>query len=308
MKRKDFIRNAAAGSLALAGLTGGLNLFGSESKISKKSKLKDNFWLWGQDPGSHHGPSGHSYNLPGKNLMEPKEGCEFFGIDKCCRVTMGGFGPFPPFDNEAEKIKDLKEVVWSAIGDSNTKQHNNDQSDIDEVLHIANKYPNITGAILDDFFLNVEEPGKSIARHSPVSIKAMRDKLHEFNKRRLDLWVVWYTHQLDFNLSEYLDSFDVLTLWTWKGSDLTEIDQNIQKFIKKTPAKRHLAGCYMWNYGERKPLTLDQMKYQLDRYYVSLKKGYIEGLVFCSNCIADIGLETVDYTRKWISDVGSEKI
>jgi hypothetical protein len=39
-----------------------------------------------------------------------------------------------------------------------------------------------------------------------------------------------------------------------------------------------------------------------------LKKGDIEGIIFCSNCIADIGLETVEYTRKWIAEVGNERI
>ena len=46
----------------------------------------------------------------------------------------------------------------------------------------------------------------------------------------------------------------------------------------------------MWNYGKNKPLTMDQMKFQLDRYYHWLKKKNIEGIIFCSNCIADIGL------------------
>ena len=308
MKRRNFIRKATFGSIIFSGLTSGVDLLASEKKSSGDSKLKDKFWLWAQNAGSHHGKSGHSYNLPGKNIMGPREGCDFFGIEKCCRVTMGDFGPFPPFDDEAEKFKDLKEVVWSAIGDSTTKQHNSDQSDIDEVLRIAEMYPNITGAILDDFFHNVEEAGKSIARHSPGSIRNMQEKLHKFRKRRLDLWVVWYTHQLGFDLTDYLGLFDVLTLWTWKGSDLNELDQNIKKFINKTPNKRHLAGCYMWNYGEKKPLTMDQMKFQLDRYYYWLKKKQIEGIIFCSNCIADIGLETVEYTRKWIYEIGKENI
>ena len=308
MKRRTFIRNATIGSVAFSGLTGPVNLFASAGKLLKGSKLKDNFWLWGQNPGSHHvgSPEG-GYKLPGKNLMDPREGCNFFGIEKCCRVAMSA-GPFPPFDAEAEKIKDLKEVVWSAIGAGGIKQHNNDQSDLDEVLRIAEIYPNISGAILDDFFLSAETADKSIARHSLESIRSMCNKLHNFRKRRLDLWMVWYTYQLDFNVGDYIKLTDVITLWTWKGSDLQELDNNIQKFIEKTPGKRRLVGVYMWNYGERKPLTMDQMKYQLDRCYYWLKKEKIEGLIFCSNAIADIGLDTVEYTRKWIAEVGNERI
>jgi hypothetical protein len=306
MDRRDFLRNSVAGSIALYGLSDEQNLFSSEKKLSKHSKIKDNFWLWGQNAGVHHGTT-NPYNLPGKNLMESREGCDFLGIKKCCRVAMGS-GPFPPFDAEAEKIKDLKEVVWSAIGAGGLKQHNNDQSDLDEVLRIAEIYPNITGAIMDDFFLATEVPGKSSGRHSIESIQRISDKLHNFKKRRLDLWVVWYTYQLDFKVNDYINLCDVITLWTWKGADLQNLDANIQKFVSKTPGKRRLAGCYMWNYGERKPLTMDQMKYQLDKYYNWIKKGDIEGIIFCSNCIADIGLDTVDFTRKWIAEVGNEKI
>jgi len=309
MKRRDFIINASIGTAAISGLAQCNLLLPVKRKTPGSLILKDNFWLWGQNAGSHHrgSPEG-GYKLPGKNLMNPREGCDFFGIEKCLRVAMSA-GPFPPFDEEAKKIKDLKEVVWSAIGAGGIEQrYDNDKSDLDEVLRMADIYPNITGAILDDFFTSVESTGKSNARHSLESIRHMRDSLHNSSKRRLDLWMVWYTYQLDFHVDDYVNLCDVMTLWTWKGSDLSHLDANIQKFVEKTPGKRRLVGCYMWNYGESKPLTMDQMKYQLDRYYHWLKKGDIEGIIFCSNAIADIGLDTVEYTRKWIAEVGNERI
>ena len=76
----------------------------------------------------------------------------------------------------------------------------------------------------------------------------------------------------------------------------------------KTPGKRRLAGCYMWNYGEGKPLSNKEMQDQLDCYYRHIKNGDIEGIVLCSNCIADIGLEGVDITRRWLDKVGEEEI
>jgi hypothetical protein len=308
MKRRNFIKTATAGSIALSGLATPFDLLSTDSN-AKRSRLKDNFWLWGQNPGSHHvGSPVGGYKLPGINHMDSKEGCDFFGIDKCLRVTMST-GPFPPFDAEAGKLKDLKEVVWSAIGAGGAKIYSNDNhSDVDEVIRMAKMYPNVTGAVMDDFFHASEEPGKTSGRHSIQSIQNIREKLHSFKKRPLDLWVVWYTYQLDFKVAKYLDLCDVITLWTWKASDLSELDTNFQKMIYRTPGKRRFAGCYMWNYGERKPLTMDQMKFQLDRYYYWLQKGGIEGIIFCSNCIADIGLETVDYTCKWINQVGNEKM
>ena len=270
-------------------------------------KLKDRFWIWGQNAGSHHGER-NSYNLPGKNLMETREGCDFLGIDRCCRVAMGSTGPFPPFDKEAEKIKNLKEIVWSAVGSGGIKQHNDDKSDLDEVLRMAETYPNITGAILDDFFSSVEFAESKPARHSVESIRNMKEKLHSFNKRHLDLWLVWYTYQLEYNVRSYTELCDVITMWTWKGSDLAALKENIAKLIEKTPGKRRFAGCYMWNYGERKPLSVEQMKSQCETYYNAIKKGDMEGIIFCSNCICDIGLDTAEWTKNWIKEVGDEKI
>jgi hypothetical protein len=136
----------------------------------------------------------------------------------------------------------------------------------------------------------------------------MRDRLHGFAKRELELWMVWYTYQLDYNVQDYTELCDVITMWTWKGCDLKNLDENIEKLLEKTPGKRRLAGCYMWNYGERKPLSVDDMKFQCEKYYDWIKKGWIEGIIFCSNCICDVGLDTVEWTKNWISEIGDEEV
>lgn len=300
---------AAAKYLLSLSLLAVVTVRGGETRPAGTSTLRDHLWLWAQNAGSHHrgSPEG-GYKLPGTNRLESREGCDFFGINKALRVTMSA-GPFPPFDGEAEKLKDLKEVVWSAIGAGGVKhRYDNDQSDLDAVLHIAEKYPNITGAVLDDFFAGVETPGVKNARHSLESIAGMRDRLHAFPGRPLDLWMVWYTYQLDYKVEEYIKLCDVVTLWTWKGSDLANLDENVRQFIAKTPGKRRYIGVYMWNYGETKPLTPEQMKDQLARCHAWLQSGQIDGLIFCSNAIADIGLEAVDITRDWIARVGDEKL
>ena len=35
-----------------------------------------------------------------------------------------------------------------------------------------------------------------------------------------------------------------------------------------------------------------------------LRQGRIEGMVFLASCICDMGLETVEWTRQWIAEVG----
>lgn len=265
--------------------------------------LVDRLWMWGHNAGSHHHPV-NVYNLPGENLMGPAEACDYLGINKCCRVALGEHGPFPPFDEEAAKLRDLKEVVWSAIGDASSKQHDGNKSDLDEILRIAAHYDNITGAILDDFFIAPTPDGR-VARHSVESIQDMRNKLHGFSKRPLDLWLVWYAHQLNYDLTDYIKLFDVLTFWEWKGSNLEHLDRNIDAFIDKTPGKRRIIGCYLWNYGEKMPMTVDQMEHQLEVCRRRIKRREIEGIVFCANTVVDIGLESVAFTRKWIAKHGN---
>lgn len=262
---------------------------------------RNNLWIWGQHPGCHHACD---YNLPGENLMDSAEGAKYLGVPNCCRVVMLD-KPAPPFDEEAEKLKDLKQVVWSAVGAGGVKRNSDDKSDLDEVIRQAGIHGNVTGAVLDDFFPSIEnfESNGKRARHTLESIRMMSERLHNFPGRRLDLWLVWYSYQLDYDVADYVNLCDVVTLWTWKGSDIAALDANITQFVAKTPGKRRLAGCYMWNYGEKKPLTLEEMRYQLDRYEHWIDQGVLEGIVFCSNCIADIGLDTVELTREWIDKV-----
>ncbi len=59
-------------------------------------------------------------------------------------------------------------------------------------------------------------------------------------------------------------------------------------------------GCYMWNYGEACPLTREEMEWQLSLYERLVKEGVSEGIIVCSNCIADLGIENVRLTRDWI--------
>lgn len=261
------------------------------------SNLIDKFWLWGQSPGTHHEVNGgNPYKLPGVNAMTPGRGADYLGVENCCRVVMGD-DPAPPFDKYSEELKDLKQVVWSIVGDCGSKRNDEQGDDLNELLRQAEKYPNITGGILDDFFKS-----DGAGRYDVEDVEKFRDRLHGFARRKLDLWIVLYELQLDFDLRRYLDLCDVITFWTWKGSNLKNLNENLAKVIERTPGKRRFAGCYMWNYGEAKPLTIDDMRCQCETYCEWMEKGELEGIIFCSNCIMDIGLDAVEWTKQWIKN------
>jgi len=255
--------------------------------------LKDDLWIWGQTAGSHHAAGNNCWNLPGINRMEALEGAKYLGIPNICRVAMGG-SPKPPFDDEAKKLTECPKVVWSVIGDASTSRTNTGGTDASAVIDISRKYPNIVSGIMDDFFT----PHR-MKIYTPQIIGECARQLHEAG---LELWSVIYEHELDTDVRAHLCHFDAVTLWTWHGKQLERLDAAYEALRKlTTPEQKIYAGCYFWDYGGCCPLPLDTMKFQLEKYREWYESGKICGIIFCSNCIADIGLDTVEYTRQWIT-------
>lgn len=259
--------------------------------------IKKDFWLWGQVPNSHHEEANNLYNLPGVNKMTPAEGLAFFGIENACMIVMEN-KPKPPFDSCADDLKNAKKVAWSILGSGGSDRNNNGGNDIEDVLKIAETHENIIAGVADDFM----RPER-MAVYTPEIIASYKERLHNGAKRKLDFWTVIYTHEIEENAKPYLDVFDVISMWTWCAKDIVNLDENYKKLKKYTKEKPIMAGCYMWDYGEHKPMPMDLMKKQLDVYYNWYEQGKIAGVILCSNCIADIGLTTVDYTKEWLDQL-----
>ena len=92
------------------------------------------------------------------------------------------------------------------------------------------------------------------------------------------------------------------------SNELAEAEKNLNRIIAMTPGKEHYAGCYLFNYGDSRPMTLDEMKFQMDLYYKFLKEKKIQGVIVCSNNIADTGLEAPEYLRQWLAEHGEEEL
>jgi hypothetical protein len=264
-------------------------------------KMRDRLWLWGQDAGSHHAYHNNAWKLPGVNRMGPADGARHFGIVNCCRVAMSG-KPLPPFDSESRKLEDLSRLVWSVIGDGSSTRNNDGATDLEEVIRQASLFTNVCGGILDDFFVDNGSPRLSLDQ-----LRETRRRLNESPPRPLDLWVVYYARQLAQDYRSYLDACDVITLWTWRGADLSNIDASLTRLCRITPRKRRLAGCYLWNYGECRPMTVAQMEFQCGKYLQWIARGDLDGIIFCSNTLGDIGLESAEWLRTWIGEVADQE-
>ena len=265
------------------------------------SRLIDHIWLWGQTPGSHHNHAG--YNLPGVNRMTPREGCDYFGIRNICLVACKA-GPVPPFDQESALVSDLDNVVWSILGAGGLARNVDNFGDMDEVIRQAKMFPNVMAGVMDDFLFSEERREK----FNPARLREMRKHLQQDAGRPLELWTVYYDRELHLDVREYLELFDVITYWTWFGENIRTLRPTFDRIMAENPGKRFIAGCYMWDYGNGRPLTNELMEMQLEIYREYMHAGKLEGIILCSNCIADVGIPEVELTRKWLQLHGDEEL
>lgn len=252
--------------------------------------LRDSLWLWGHEAGSQN----DHWGLPAPSRMTPTEAAFYMGIPNILMVVYQG-KPEPPFDLYARAFSPLRRVVWSIVGDSSSKR-NDEKSDLDEVLRLAATFPNMSGAMMDDFFHEPNAQG-AIGRYSPQDLAGFRARLHGA-ARPLDLWVVLYAHQLHLPVAAHLEQCDVATLWTWRAKDLPALPECFERFEAVAPKARKVLGCYMWDYGDRKPMPLDLFQWQVEQGLGWLREGRIEGMIFLATCICDLGLDTVEWLRQ----------
>lgn len=259
--------------------------------------VRDKLWLWGHDAGSHD----EGWGLDGISRITPVEAAFYLGIPNMAMVRYGEESlrasvqysvPFRP----------LKEVVWSIVGAGGMTAG----EERNQVIELAQDLPNMTGVIMDDFFRK-EGDEDHIGTLFLGELWNTREKL-QGAARPLDLWVVLYDHQLERPVKRYLGLCDKVTFWTWKAEDLDKLEENLRVVEDLAPTAGKLLGCYMWDYGAKRPMPLELMKKQCERGLEWLQEGRIEGMIFLASCICDIGLETVAWTRDWIMSVGERNL
>ena len=110
-------------------------------------------------------------------------------------------------------------------------------AELDYVLPLAREFPNIGGIYLDDFVVDckLRVDGRVVGRPAlvPGELKSARERLKAVG-RPMDIWVTLYTHEVnpqhpryrgcDPPLAEFLDLFDVLTLWTSDANELPKLE------------------------------------------------------------------------------------
>lgn len=258
--------------------------------------VRDKFWIWGHEAGSHN----NAFGLTATSRMTPAEGAFYLNVPNMILVRYNDL-PEPPFEQYAIALRPLKQVVWSIVGAGGASAN----YEVEAARNLAEKFPNFTGVMMDDFFSD-PATGK-VAVHDVESLNAIQKQLTVSN-RKLDLWVVLYNHQLEHPVGPHLATCDVVTFWTWNASQLTELEQNFTRAEEIAPSPRKILGCYMYDYGDRQSMPVDLMQLQCEIGLQWLRDGRIDGMIFLASCICDLELETVEWTREWIQSVGDEPL
>lgn len=259
--------------------------------------LRDKLWLFGFPVDSHRGKTW----LPEGRMMSTLEGACYLGIPNALVVVQADV-PVAPFDRHVLPLTPLKRVVWSVLGDS--KSYRND---VDEVLRLAEKFPNITGGILDDFFRKPDDAQGPLGRFNLEELAGLRDRLHGA-PRPLELWLVLYAHQLGLPVEEYLDLSDVITFWTWRSKDLTQLEDQFDRLEAMAPHKPKMLGCYFRDLDDGREIPVDRMKYQCELGLRWLHAGRIAGIILLGSSLCGLGLDAVEWARDWIAEIGDEAV
>jgi hypothetical protein len=290
--RRRFLGTAAA-SLSLAY---GADELAAAQRAARAGEnlVRDRMWIWTHAAGAHN----REFSIPRPSRMTPLEGACYLDIPNLFMVRYSGEPPLEQFDQYAIAFRPMKRAVWSLVGASGQTA----EEERERVFGLAEKFPNITGFIMDDFFR-----GDGAGALSPDELKSLRQRLVIGGVKR-DLFVVVYQNQLGLDLGRHLEYCDVITFWTWVSQDLVNLEKNMDRLDTIAPKHRKLLGCYMWDYGNKQPMPIDSMKRQCALGLKWLKEKRIEGMIFLASNICDIELDTVEYTRSWIREVGGQRI
>ena len=260
--------------------------------------VRDKLWIWGHQAGSHN----TGWGVPGHSKFTPDEAASHLGVPNLVMVRYED-QPTPPFDHHFDKFSTMDQVVWSIVGTSGISY----DEERTHVYDLASRFPNISGVIMDDFFKTASQGENDVGVLSVDELLQERNRL-TVSGRRLDLWVVLYDFQLGLPVKRHLELCDTVTFWTWKASNLTNLESSFEDLERIAPSQRKILGCYMWDYGNKSVMPTDLMEMQCETGLEWLLQGRIEGMIFLASCVCDLNLEAVEWTRNWISTVGSEPV
>ena len=140
--------------------------------------------------------------------------------------------------------------------------------------HLSLKYPNIVGAMCDDYTVT----------STKIVLPERFEKLYTALKKHnaaLKLYGVVYVHELGRNKFRLIQPYvDVINLWHWNKEEILEIDKNIATCRQDFPGKPILLGIFIHDYGcTNCGAPPELLVYQIEKAREYAYKGIVEGIV-----------------------------
>lgn len=266
------------------------------------AKVRDKLWFFGvrphQDDVNMHRRQGQ--RLRRKSRITPAEGALMFDIPNMIMVTCEG-EPIPFSEDAygyAESFITMDKVLWSGIS-MPVKQHGGVEEAF--ICDLAEKYPNITGAFLDDFMISFRGE-ENVNEKAEKFLRDMRARLDKAC-RPMDLWMVWYTYETENTAPEVIDQVDGFALWTWDNNELPLLEERFEKLEKAFPNKRKMLGIYLYDFPNYRMVPLDLMELQCNVALKLLQEKRIEGIIILGNGLMGMGMESELWMREWLKKV-----
>jgi len=289
---------AAAGGLAASMWTSPL---AAQWPASQENTVKDRLWLFGSPTGS---TAPHTKR---RTVMSPAEGAFYLGIPNIY-MNQANAGPEsqlgrfePPFEQYAVALRPFKRVLWGLVGSGGFTT----PEERKEGLELICKTPNFVGAHLDDFFTS-----KATGKRAVLTLEELQEIRQTLQAagRPLEIYSTYYTTLLKLPLDDYLKLLDGVTFWTWKPEDLVNLASNVAQVKEVAPHLKVILGCYLVDFTKKVSIPIPAMQRQCEFGLEALKQKQIEGMMFLSNGVMDVGFESVDWTREWIQKIGDTRI
>jgi hypothetical protein len=144
------------------------------------------------------------------------------------------------------------------------------------------------------------------ASMTPEQLKALRAQVAA-RGRRLPITCVVYTHQISPRILPHVNQVDKVAMWTWRSDDLVNLEANFERLRRMVHPKPILLGCYLFDYGDNKQMTVERMRHQCELGLKWLQEGKIEGMIFLASNVCDMDLPAVEWTRQWIKSAGNQE-
>jgi len=224
-----------------------------------KPTLNDQIWVWG-------GPTANWGGTMAEDCLA--RGAEFFGTRNVVYV----YGPHN--DRSLALLESFDNVVCQIGANCRNPEAvpEDTVAEAERLSALSLRYPNIAGAIIDDFDTGHEA-------FPAAKMHALRDALRSHNPT-LKLHVVVYTEKQHEGYEDVLPYVDVVTMWVWKRRDLPALDTGLETIRREFPGKPVYMGVFLHDYGETKEaMPLERLTYQLDRGREHLAAGLLNGII-----------------------------